>query len=283
MPRVVRAAKSSGGGESGVDVRRLVAEEQVGLGRRPGGMEPRGVEGKPRCPSARSMPGDDVSAATISIRPLRRAHSRTCHGGRRPRSTTPREGPTRHRRRGRIVIVVRSCTGPGDLRPARGDDGGAAAKAGAKTPKYRVKVGARAGNERDKALDELVRREYESGRAVAPGALELELESAVVEAGEPIGGDRRAREIARHALDTRAIGGGDSGGRLEVEAADLGAEPTVHDGVHVRGRTSNANDVPTAGGASGNHAPRRGAGNVDDSAMASRSARKVFQCSCRVA
>jgi hypothetical protein len=121
-------------------------------------------------------------------------------------------------------------------------------------------VGARAGHERDETLDELVRREHKRGRAVAPGALELELQAAVVKAGEMIRGDRRSREIARHPLETRAIGGGNAGGRLEVEAADLGAEPAEYDGVHFGGLTSNANNIPTPSGAGRDDTPDRGAG-----------------------
>jgi hypothetical protein len=44
-------------------------------------------------------------------------------------------------------------------------------------------VGARARDESDETLDELVGREHERGRSVAPRALELELEAAVVETG----------------------------------------------------------------------------------------------------
>ena len=152
------------------------------------------------------MPGRDVSAATISMRPLQRAHSRTSL--RKTRQINDAQGK---RRRGTGAvggssIVGRSRAGPRDLRHARRDDGRAGRERGGEDAEVAREVGARARNERDEALDEFVRREHERGRAVAPGALELELEAAVVEAGESIGGDRRAREIARHALEARAIG-----------------------------------------------------------------------------
>ena len=136
-----------------------------------------------------------------------------------------------------------SRAGPRSLRCACRDDLGAGRERGREDAEVAREVRARARHERDEALDELVRREHEGGRAVSPGALELELQAAVFEAGESIRGDRRAREIARHALEAGAIGGGDARGRLQVEAADLGAQATEHGG----GRAANANDVPKTG------------------------------------
>jgi hypothetical protein len=64
-------------------------------------------------------------------------------------------------------------------------------------------VGARTGDQGDEALDELVGRKHEGGRAIAPGALELELEAALGEAGQAIVGDGWTGEVARHALEIR--------------------------------------------------------------------------------
>jgi hypothetical protein len=59
--------------------------------------------------------------------------------------------------------------------PAAGDDGGARAERGREDPEVAREVGTRTRDERDETLDQLVGGEHERGRAVAPGALELEL------------------------------------------------------------------------------------------------------------
>jgi hypothetical protein len=82
----------------------------------------------------------------------------------------------------------------------------------------------RARHDRDEPLDDLVRREHERRRAISPGSLEPQLQAAVVELGQPVGGDRRTREVASHALEPLAIVGPDARGGLEVESLDLRAQ-----------------------------------------------------------
>ena len=52
--------------------------------------------------------------------------------------------------------------------------------------------------------------------------------------------------MARHALESRAIGGADASGGLQVESADLCAQATERECVHGSGRDANANNVPAA-------------------------------------
>jgi hypothetical protein len=79
-------------------------------------------------------------------------------------------------------------------------------------------------NQRRKPRDEGERRKVDGGRAIAPGPLEVEADSAVVEDAQPVVGVRRAQDAPAQPLPAGLVVGGDARGSLQVESAGLRAE-----------------------------------------------------------
>ena len=122
-------------------------------------------------------------------------------------------------------------------------------------------VCSRARHDRDKALDDLVWREHERRRAISPGSLEPQLEAAVVELGQPLGGDGRARQVASHALEPLAIVCPNARCGLEVVSFDLRAQLPHHERVDVCWCAANADDPAASARAGRDNAPRRRLGD----------------------
>ncbi len=213
-------------------------------------MELRRVEGQPEMPEhaldgmAGGQGGNDLHAP-FATRALEDVVQKDPPDHRRPRKAAPsRWSP--------VGAAVRAC-GLYEIDGGnRRDDSGAGSECRGEYAKVAAEVGPWTRNERDQALDQFVRREYERGRAIAPGTLELELQAAVVEPGEPIAGYWRAGQIPPHALEPFAIIGSDTRGGLEVEPFDFGAQTTEKESVNGRRRAADANDAltaPRAGGA----------------------------------
>ena len=248
-PRASLRGEVLGSGWVWVEARRIVPERHLGLWGRARGVQLGRVERQPEVPEhpldgvTGCERGGDLHAA-FAARALEDVGQEDSPNHGRPGKAPPRRLPA-----GDAAVRTRGYT------RNRGDDGRHDSSAGGERrgedAEVAGQVGPWTGHERDQALDQFMRREKERGRAVAPGTLELEFESAVVEAGEPVDGYRWARQIARHALEPLAIIRGHSGSGLEVEPFDLGAEATEHDGVEVRGRAADADDASTATRAGG--------------------------------
>jgi hypothetical protein len=84
-------------------------------------------------------------------------------------------------------------------------------------------------DERCELLEELLRREDDVGRAVAPAVLEAIEERSVRESGEPLGGDRRAGHIAAQALEPLSVSGRDGHVGVQAHAADARAALALQD------------------------------------------------------
>jgi len=110
-------------------------------------------------------------------------------------------------------------------------------------------------HDRHQPLDQLMRREPKCCRAIAPGPLEPQLETSILELRQPIGRDRRPGKVSPHALESVAIVGRDPGSGLKVVAFDLRAQPPHHESVNIGGDASNAKDAAAAAWAGRDHAP----------------------------
>jgi len=99
-------------------------------------------------------------------------------------------------------------------------------------------------HDRHQPLDQLMRREPKCCRAIAPGPLEPQLETSILELRQPIGRDRRPGKVSPHALESVAIVGRDPGSGLKVVAFDLRAQPPHHESVNIGGDASNVGVIP---------------------------------------
>jgi hypothetical protein len=168
----------------------------------------------------------DVSAATISIRPLQRAHSRT------PRRNTRQIRTAQGSRFGALGAASagsRTLLWRGWLRQ-RYDPRSRRERRRADT-EVAHEVGPRTRHDRDQALQRLVGRVHERRRPVAPGA-QPEFDASIVQPRESVGGNRRAGEIAHHSLQALAIAGMDARGA----ACRLNPSTSAHSLYRFRGR-----------------------------------------------
>src|SRR5450631_314575 len=183
-PRASLRGEVLGSGWVCVEARRIVPERHLGLWGRARGVQLGRVERQPEVPE---HPLDGVTGferggdlhAAFAARALEDVGQEDSPNHGRPGKAPPRRLPA-----GDAAVRTRGYT------RNRGDDGRHDSSAGGERrgedAEVAGQVGPWTGHERDQALDQFMRREKERGRAVAPGTLELEFESAVVEAGEPV-------------------------------------------------------------------------------------------------
>ena len=117
--------------------------------------------------------------------------------------------------------------------------------------------------------------EHERRRAITPEPLAPRLEAAVVELAQPLGGNRRARQVASHALETLAVVCPNARRGLEVGPFDLRAQLSHHERVDVDRCAANANCLAAPARAGRDHAPGRrlGYGHRDGRSRSGVSAR----------
>ena len=105
----------------------------------------------------------------------------------------------------------------------RRHDAIALARAGAEHTVVPDEMEARRRDERGEFLDEFLWREDDVRRAVAPAVLQAIEQAAIVEPGEPLGRNRRARAIATETFEAAAVVRGHRDVGVHADAADARA------------------------------------------------------------
>jgi hypothetical protein len=101
-------------------------------------------------------------------------------------------------------------------------------------------MAARAGNQRDELLDQLVRRENDMGRAISPGLLEAQGEPAVGQFLQPVVRDGWSGKVSAQVFEAVAVVGTHANVGVHIETGDLRASLARDRGLGVLAGTSQA-------------------------------------------